>query len=159
MTKAADKVRATEEKDTFVSATFDLQSVLQMPSSDVSLLYYSRKLCVYNLRFDSSAPPNEAHCYCWSEVEGGRGSNEIGTCLFQWLSQLPPSVKEVSFYSDTCGGQNRNQNVAALLMYAVQNLKLRQSRTTSLRADIRTWNATACIQLSSAIKSMSMSTP
>ena len=58
------------------------------------------------------------------EVEGGRGSNEIGTCLFQWLSQLPPTVKEVSFYSDTCGGQNRNQNVAALLMYAVQKTQV-----------------------------------
>ena len=124
MAKAADKVRATEEKDTFVSAIFDLQSVLQIPSSDVSLFYYSRKLCVYNLCFYSSAPPNEAHCYCWSEVEGGRGSNEIGTCLFQWLSQLPPTVKEVSFYSDTCGGQNRNQNVAALLMYAVQKTQV-----------------------------------
>ena len=60
--KAADKVRATEDKDTFVSATFDLQSVLQIPSSDVSLMYYSHKLCVYNLCFYSSAPPNEAHC-------------------------------------------------------------------------------------------------
>ena len=122
--KAADKVRATEEKDTFVSATFDLQSVLQIPSRDVSLMYYSRKLCVYNLCFYSSAPPNDAHCYCWSEVEGGRGSNEIGTCILQWLRQLPPTVKEGSFYSDTCGGQNRKQNVAALLMYAVQKTQV-----------------------------------
>ena len=122
--KAADKVSATEEKDTFVSATFDLQSVLQIPSSDVSLMYYSRKLCVYNLCFYSSAPPNDAHCYCWSEVEGGRRSNEIGTCVLQWLRQLPPTVKEVSFYSDTCGGQNRNQNVAALLMYVVQKTQV-----------------------------------
>ena len=32
--KTTDKVRATEEKETFVSATFDLQSILQIPSND-----------------------------------------------------------------------------------------------------------------------------
>lgn len=102
--KAAEKVRATEENYTFVSATFDLQSVLQIRSSDVSLLYHSRKRSVYNLYCYSSAPRNEAHCYCCSEVEpeGDRGSNEIETCVFQWLSQLHPTVKYVSLYSDTC---------------------------------------------------------
>lgn len=45
--KARDKKRAIEE-DNFVSVTFDLQAVLQIPSSDVSQMYYSRKLCVYN---------------------------------------------------------------------------------------------------------------
>ena len=29
-------------------------------------------------------------------------------------------VKDVSLYSDTIGGKNRNQNVAAMFMYAIQ---------------------------------------
>ena len=33
-------------------------------------------------------------------------------------------VKEVSLYSDTVGGQNRNQNVAAQFMYAIQTIKI-----------------------------------
>lgn len=48
MAKAADKSHAGEVGH-FVSATFDLQSVLQIPCSEVSQMYYSRKLCAYNL--------------------------------------------------------------------------------------------------------------
>ena len=43
--KIKDKERAAEDAN-FMSVTFDLQSVLQIPSSDVSQMYYSRKLCV-----------------------------------------------------------------------------------------------------------------
>ena len=121
--KKLDKIRATTE-DNFVSASFDLQSVLQIPNSAHSLMYYSRKICVYNLCIYSAAPPNEAYCYCWSEVEGKRGSNDIGTCLYKWLSDLPNTVTEVSLFSDTCGGQNRNQNIAAMFLYVVNNTHL-----------------------------------
>ncbi|CAG9822207.1 unnamed protein product [Phaedon cochleariae] len=62
--KNKDKVRATND-ESFVSSTFDLQSVLQIPCSDVSPMYYSRKICVYNLTIYNSAPPNDAYCYCW----------------------------------------------------------------------------------------------
>ena len=79
--KNADKMRASAETN-FESATFDLQSVLQIPSSDVSLMYYSRKLCVYNLCIYNATTPNHGYCYCWPELEGKRGSNEIGNCLY-----------------------------------------------------------------------------
>lgn len=116
--KIYDKERATVEPN-FVTATFDLQSVLQIPSSDVSPMYYSRKICGYNLTIYEGAPPNNAYCYTWTELNGARGSLEIATCLFQYLSNLPDHVSEVSFFSDTCGGQNRNQNVLAMLYYFV----------------------------------------
>ena len=63
---------------------------------------------------------NDGFCYCWVEVEGGRGSNEIDTCLLQWINALPPTVTEISLYSDTCGGQNRNQNIATIFMHAIE---------------------------------------
>lgn len=119
--KAHDKIRAYTEKS-FKSVTFDLQSVLQVPSSDASLMYYKRKLCCYNFTVFEQAQPNDAHCFLWSEVDGKRGSNEIGSCLLQYLQSLPDMVGEVSLFSDTCGGQNRNQNVAAILLYAVNSI-------------------------------------
>ena len=118
--KANDKARSTRE-DNFMSASFDLQSVLQLPCTAASQMYYSRKLCVYNLCVYNAAPPNNGFCYCWVEVEGGRGSNEIGTHLLEWINSLPHTVTEVTLYSDTCGGQNRNQNIAAMFMYADQH--------------------------------------
>ena len=141
--KAADKSRASATKK-FVSATFDLQSVLQIPSSAVSQMYYSRKICVYNLCIYEAATPNNRFCYCWSELEGRRGSNEIGTCVFRWLTQLPYETKEVSLYSDTCGGQNRNRNVAAMFLYAVQQLPIKAITHNFLESGYHTWSVTAC---------------
>ena len=46
--KDKDKQRDKENKNYYV-ATFDLQAVLTTPCSLVSELYYSRKLCCYNL--------------------------------------------------------------------------------------------------------------
>jgi len=106
----------------FRSVTFDLQSVLQVPSSDASLMYYKRKLCCYNLTIYEQAHPNDAYCYLWSKIDGTRGSNEIGTCLFKYLQELPESIEELSMFCDTCGGQNRNQNVTALLQHAVKTI-------------------------------------
>ena len=117
--KTRDKLKACEDKN-FFCATFDLQAVLQIPSNDVSQMYYSRKLCVYNLTIYNAAPPNEAFCYTWNETDGGRGSNEIGTCLLKWIRSLPTNVTELSLFSDTCGGQNRNKQIATALVYAVQ---------------------------------------
>lgn len=118
--KQADKNRANEDK-TFVSATFDLQKVLQIPVSDVGPLYYSRKLRVFNLTVYESAIPNNAYCFTWNEINGKRGSSEIGTALLNWIQTLPKHVKEISVFSDTCGGQNRNQHVAALFLHIIEN--------------------------------------
>ncbi|KAJ8877638.1 hypothetical protein PR048_022093 [Dryococelus australis] len=72
-------------------ATFDLQSVLRIPSDDTSQMYHSRKLC------------------------------EIASALLCWFNSVPETVKEVYLYSDTCTGQNRKQNIAALCMFLINN--------------------------------------
>ncbi|XP_074026750.1 uncharacterized protein [Leptinotarsa decemlineata] len=108
------------KKDCYIAKDKD-KAVLQIPCSNVSPMYYSRKICVYNLTIYNSAPPNDAYCYCWSELNGKRGSSKIGSCLYLHLTKnLPSHVKEVSLWSDTCRGQNRNRHVAALLIYVVQ---------------------------------------
>ncbi|CAG9772257.1 unnamed protein product [Ceutorhynchus assimilis] len=117
--KIRDKERASKENN-FMCCTFDLQGVLQLPSSDVSPMYYTRKLCTYNLTIYEMARPNNAYCYVWTETNGKRGSFEIGTCLYQYIEQLSETVTEISLFSDTCSGQNRNQNISALLLYLVQ---------------------------------------
>ncbi|KAJ2950557.1 hypothetical protein O0L34_g8802 [Tuta absoluta] len=120
--KQNDKKRANEEEN-FVSATFDLQAVLQIPSGLVGELYYSRKICVYNLCVYEAALPNDAYYLAWSEINGKRGSCEIGTVLYHYLSKcVPVQVDEVCLYSDTCGGQNRNQFICALLLLVVQTI-------------------------------------
>lgn len=117
--KSIDKEKASTNSN-FVTVTYDLQSVLQIPSSDVSPMYYSRKLCCYNFTVYEGALPNKAYCYVWTEVHGKRGSNETGSCLYRYINTLDTNVTGLSLFTDTCGGQNRNKNVAAILMFIVQ---------------------------------------
>jgi len=37
---------------------------------------------------------------------------------------LPCTITQLSLYSDTCGRQNRNQNVAAMFLFAVNSTQL-----------------------------------
>jgi len=80
--KTVDKNEAAL-KPSVAIATFDLQSALQIPCSEVSPLYYSRKLNMFNLTYYSLKPPNDAACYCWTELDGKRGSSEVGTCILK----------------------------------------------------------------------------
>lgn len=121
--KTLDKARAKTDK-TFVASTFDLEAVLPTPYTRVGDVYYKRCLSTYNLSFYNLGDKTGT-CYIWDETNGGRGSCEIGTCLLSNINSLTeksPHVKEVTYYSDTCGGQNRNQFVASALLFAVNNV-------------------------------------
>lgn len=101
-TKASEAKDTDKEKsnadDTFLSASFDLQSVLQMPFTETSQMYYLRKVNVYNLCIYESKIPNNGYCLVCSELNGKRGSLEIGSGLFWWINQLPRTVKHLSVF-------------------------------------------------------------
>lgn len=119
--KRKTKKRADED-ETFMSASFDLQRVLNIPVSDAGPVYYSRKFCVYNLTVYEASQPNNAYCFVWTENNASRGSCEIGTPILEWIKSMPKHVKEVSVFSDTCGDRNRNQYIASLFLYITQTL-------------------------------------
>ena len=119
--KETDKEKAKNSTNMFV-ATFDLQSVLYTPCTLVSLMYYMRKLCCYNLSVYNLSNQSGT-CYLWSEVEAGRGSCEVATCLRLQLQSLPLNIEHVVLYSDACGGQNRNQIIATSLNSAVSTME------------------------------------
>lgn len=123
--KAKDKMEAASDQIQRRSITYDLQSVLYTPCSEVSTLYYKRKLAVYNFTvYDGATKPGNGYCFMWTEVDGNRGSIEIGSCLLEYLHSLPSTVKSVTMYSDTCGGQNRNQFIAGALLHSVKHTSL-----------------------------------
>ena len=118
--KERDKQLAKMHSNIY-AATFDLQAVLYTPCSLVSLMYYMRKFCYYNFTIFSLATLSGS-CYVWTEVEAKRGSCEIATCLNLHLLSLSPPTDHVIFYSDACGGQNRNQVIAACFLEAVETI-------------------------------------
>lgn len=109
---------------TIVAAVFDLQEVLATPKSNESSLYYKRQLNTYNLTVYEYGT-GQGYNYVWNETIAGRGSNEIGSCIWQYIRKCAnEGKKSIHLFSDSCGGQNRNKNILSLLWYAWNKLEL-----------------------------------
>lgn len=115
--KNQDRDDATNSTD-FCSFVFDLQKVLFTPKCNAGLLFYHRKLSNYNFTiFDLGK--REGYCYCWHENIAKRGSNEIGSCLLDFIGfKAGQGFTKFSGYCDNCKGQNKNRMIYAMLMHA-----------------------------------------
>ena len=59
----------------------------------------------------------QGFCYVWDQTIAKRGSNEIGSCLYDYLKTNVDGkgVREVIFFSDNCPGQNKKHFVYKML--------------------------------------------
>lgn len=122
--KSADKERAKKDPTRLYRQT---------PCSLIGELYYKRKMCCYNLSFYELGNGNGT-CYLWDETRGKRGSCEVGTCVYMYVTSDASKtsvIEEVTLYSDTCGGQNRNQFVASCVLYIPHNKCINHNFTHS----------------------------
>ena len=114
------KVKQGEDKGVVV-ASFDLEKVLGTPHGKSMLIGYSRKLAVYNFTIYESGT-KKVLCYVWNETEAGRGSNEITSCVLDYLKRKDlEEVNSVYLACDSCFGQNRNKTMLAMIHSFVQH--------------------------------------
>ncbi|KAJ8896079.1 hypothetical protein PR048_001421 [Dryococelus australis] len=52
---------------------------------------------------------------------GSRGGNEIASWLYQHILDLPDDTETITFYLDTCSGQNKNSYTAFMFCYAMKS--------------------------------------
>lgn len=105
-----------EERATIIS--FDLQKVMLLPRLTTGVVYYKRQLSCYNLGIHSFQN-DIGTMHVWDESIASRGSQEIGSCILKYINTH--NHKDILIaWSDSCGGQNRNINMAVLWMYLVQ---------------------------------------
>lgn len=110
--------RNKETGKTLVVAHFDYEKNLICPKANTSVFYYKRKLCVSNFTI-VDVGRFEDNCYVYDESIANKGSNEVASFLLDFIQRKVESgMREFRFYSDNCGGQNKNRNVAALYAYA-----------------------------------------
>ena len=103
-------------------ACFDLQKVLTIPKSNNSSFYYSRKLAAFNFTIYDVAK-KEGFCYVWNESIGNRGADEIASFVYNYiLMKKTEGVTEFHFYSDSCGGQNRNKIIFSMYSKVAEEL-------------------------------------
>lgn len=123
--KKEDKEKARNDTS-FRSYTMDLEKILLTPQLGIGQLYYKKKLKTYNFTVYTLADGTVSN-FMWHETDGTKGASEVATCLWQLLCDLPPEVTEVTFYSDTASGQNRNTILSAMFIKALSlsdNLKV-----------------------------------
>ena len=102
----SDSKKCKGDDDSLV-ITFDLQQNLPVPTLSHSSMFYLRQLWVYNFGIHNCASGSSVMCV-WNECIAGRGSNEIISCLMEYLSRERPQAKKLTCYSDSCFGQNKN---------------------------------------------------
>uniref|UniRef100_A0A6P7G4L6 Uncharacterized protein LOC114335877 n=1 Tax=Diabrotica virgifera virgifera TaxID=50390 RepID=A0A6P7G4L6_DIAVI len=110
--------------------TMDLQAVLLCPKSNVSSLYYRKKLTIHNFTF-YNLRTKQGHCFLWDESEGNLTSAEFASVIVNILEKytegscLKENVREIIIFSDGCTYQNRNVTLAN----AILNFCLKQEVT------------------------------
>lgn len=113
----ADKNDAKERKNSCM-IVFDFQKVLIIPKTEASSLYYNRKLSVFNFTI-YDVIRHEAYCYMWSENDAKKGSNEVVSCLLDFIEKKASmGIKDFFLWSDNCTGQNRNRHLFSMYVYA-----------------------------------------
>jgi hypothetical protein len=83
--------------------------------------YYKRQLWTYNLGIHDDVT-GIGYMYIWSEDVASQGPQEISSCLKERFERnLPNKAKEVTLYSESCGGQNRNIEMSVMLSKILQS--------------------------------------
>lgn len=120
------KARALKTKDiaeslrdkTVVICSFDLQKQLSCPQSEDGVFYYKTKLKVFNFTIFNMTE-RIGDCFLWHEGIGKKGSNEISSAVLLYIQKLVrQGYKDIRFWSDNCGGQNKNRFIYAMYEYA-----------------------------------------
>lgn len=107
-----------KQDSSILCASFDEQKVLSCPESQLSSMYYKRKLSIYNFTI-LNLNTKEGKCNVWNESYGKRGADEISSCLWLFIQdQCTAEIKEFNFFSDNCTGQNRNQTLFTMYIKA-----------------------------------------
>ena len=104
----------------------DLQQNHPCPRISTSLAYYLRKLWVYNFCI-YDVTKGKASMFVWDEVTGGRGSDEVASCLMKWLEARQEEGEEfdvLRVFCDNSAGQNKNIFVILAALRLIHAKKL-----------------------------------
>lgn len=108
--------------DRYKVACFELKAALPTPKGDVNSFYYKSRLKSYNFTVCQLETKRlgPVQCYFWYEGEGKRGSNEIGSCLLDYLEKVSMTADsqklDIVLYSDNCGRQGKNKFVVSCFL-------------------------------------------
>lgn len=120
--KSLDEKNSRTEKSLLV-CTFGFQQSFPTPYLNDPLSYYKERLWTYNFtirNFTNKRVDTVCKFYMWNENDGKRSANEMASCLYSYLKNLPPKTSNVIFYS-TCDEESKSKNLSAMFSYLIAN--------------------------------------
>ncbi|KAG0724555.1 hypothetical protein GWK47_005032 [Chionoecetes opilio] len=104
----------------------DLQQTLPCPRLSTGIAYYKCKLWLYNFCVYDLIE-KQGTMFMWNETVAGRGSDEMASCLLNWLKIKVYQQKQdflfLRIFCDNCAGQNKNIN---MLLMALQQVHMKR---------------------------------
>ncbi|XP_049782640.1 uncharacterized protein LOC126184308 [Schistocerca cancellata] len=112
MTASLTALAKENSKEHHVIA-MDMQQTFPTHKLTVGPAFYKRKIWTYNYGTHDCGS-NKDYMFLWSEKDGGRGSDEVGSCLLKYLEITNPQTKHLHIIIDNCKGQTKNWTIIAL---------------------------------------------
>ncbi|XP_043464094.1 uncharacterized protein LOC122507356 [Leptopilina heterotoma] len=123
--KYLDDLKNDLAKDVLI-IEFDYAQNLPLPKLNVTSQFYKRLLWLYNFNVHCHNDGSSSF-YCFLETEAKKDSNTVCSFLYHFIKKKLedfPTIKKIVFYSDSCGGQNKNINVVMFCTWLASSLNI-----------------------------------
>lgn len=124
-TSLKSDIKKAKDNPSYVVLCKDMQQVLFCPDLRHSSVFYQRQLSCYNLAIHDMGE-NIATMHLWHECIAKRGSVEVASCMFHYVTNkfkklAPSEERSLIVWSDRCVGQNNNWKLIGLYQYFVRS--------------------------------------
>lgn len=123
--KYLDDLKNNDTKDTLI-IEFDYAQNLPLPKLNITSQFYKRLLWLYNFNVHCHND-GSSFFYCFLETEARKDSNSVCSFLYHFIMKKLedfPTIKKIVFYSDACGGQNKNITVVMFSTWLASSLNV-----------------------------------
>lgn len=120
--KRKAKKRARKEEN-FEAITMDYSKNLPTPNITTNDVYFKRQLTFisFNVHVLSN---NKSVFYTYPQTVAKKGSDEVSSLLYHFcFNYLPPTIRHLEIFCDSCSGQNKNYTIIRLLHFLVHKKK------------------------------------
>ncbi|XP_033227804.1 uncharacterized protein LOC117179798 isoform X2 [Belonocnema kinseyi] len=111
----------------YLVCTFGFQQSLPTPFLSIPKAFYKQPLWTYNFVVQqlvkNKGSLKDSNFYMWHEAVGKKTANEMASCLFKYLEDLPCHIKTVVFYSSSNKGKSRSKALAMMFINLIHNHK------------------------------------
>lgn len=115
--------RDAQMDETHAAVAFDFAKNLPSPNIATNDVYYKRQLSLYTFNVHNLAD-DSVHLYCYDETQGKKGADDVASMLRHFFTTiLPPDVKHLELFCDSCAGQNKNYTILRFLHSMVHTEK------------------------------------